>query len=361
MKHRSWFALGLAMSFLYGCQSNTQATPGVVITPESQAEENTSNETASSDTALLTEPAAQNTTSLIVATEGNLTNESFSVDHAQSTGNLQDPNLTEVSGMAASIRQNNTFWAINDSGNASILFAFDHQGNSLGSWNVNAASRDWEDMDSVWINGEAYLLIADIGDNLRIKDEHVIHVLVEPEIDRAVTDVLEPVHTIRFRYPHSAHNAEAMAVDGDWIYVLTKEPLNNGERQPSHVYRIPMSLTNPSQLNTAELIAQLAIPAGSIESSLIASIGGVDVSQPTALDIDGNDQTAYLLTYRSVYRYRRGANLSWAQTFAQPRQRVHSHSLSQAEALAVAENGVVWFTSEKRPAPLWALPASISN
>jgi len=89
---------------------------------------------------------------------------------------------------------------------------------------------------------------------------------------------------------------------------------------------------------------------------LISSISGLDVSQPTAFDIDAQSRYAYVLTYRSVYRYKRELDESWAQALAEPRNRVHTHSLSQAEALAVGTNGVVWFTSEKRPAPLWALP-----
>jgi len=319
--------------FLSACQSNAPAKPGVVISPETQSQ--------AIDTA---------------SPQQNFPGDSFTVISAQTTGNLQNPELTEVSGLALSTRQSNTLWAINDSGNAAKLFAFNHKGESLGSWKVNAENRDWEDLSSAWINGESYLFIADIGDNLRIKDEHKVIVITEPVLDNNPGAPLEPIHTIRFRYPGKTHNAEALAVDGESMYVLTKEPLLNGERQASHVYRIPISLAGETQTVNAELIATLAIPSGSIESSIIASLGGVDVSQPTAFDIHQQNRTAYILTYRSVYRYERKQNQSWAQVLAQPRKKVHTHSLSQAEALAVGDNGVVWFTSEKRPAPLWALP-----
>lgn len=320
---------------LSACQANSRATPGIVIEPEVILADSTPDLTPENIDAPI---------------------DFITIDKVQKTGNLQDPKLTEVSGMAASTRQSNTFWALNDSGNSAELFAFNNEGISLGSWLVNTTNRDWEDMASAWINGESYLFVADIGDNLRIKDEHTVHVIAEPIIGANAVGPLDPLHTIRFRYPDASHDAESLAVAGDWLYVLTKAPLVEGKRTPSRVYRLPLMLSGTSQTIDAELIALLEIPDGSFEASLIASIGGVDVSQPTAFDIDPQNRNGYLLTYRSVYRYRREEGQSWAEVLAQPRERVHSHSLSQAEALAVAANGVVWFTSEKRPAPLWALP-----
>lgn len=367
---------------LSACQSNTGARIGTVINSDASSvisntnnpDEATSQSTESTalDTTSVTdnnkpankqpaEPRPQPATEATAPVNPDTSSNSLTITRAQTTGNLQHPALTEVSGMASSTRQSNAIWAINDSGNTPTLFAFNQLGQSLGSWPVNANNRDWEDLASAWINGESYLLIADFGDNLRNKNEHTIHIIAEPVIDtndaqQAANSPIDPLLTLRYRYPDAFHNAEALAVGGQWIYILTKEPLNNGERQASSVYRIPLTLTAPGQTLNAQLIAQLAIPANSLEANLIASIAGVDVSQPTAFDIDRQNRTAYVLTYRSVYRYKRGENQSWAEALAQPRQRVHSHSLSQAEALAVDNNGVIWFTSEKRPAPLWALP-----
>ncbi len=285
----------------------------------------------------------------------------FSVDTAQVTGNLQHPELSEVSGLAASTRRANLLWAINDSGNGANLYALSPSGQSLGKFAIAAKNRDWEDMASASINGESYLLIGDIGDNLRAKDEHAIHVLAEPVLDSQTTNALIPLHTIRFRYPQASHNSESMAYANGWVYVLTKESIENNKRQASEVYRFPLELSNPNKLLVAEKIASLAIPKNTMEASVIASLSGVDIFQPTAFDIDAKNCFAYVLTYRSIYRYQRQPEQTWAQVLAQPRQRVHTHSLSQAEALAVSDNGVVWFTSEKKPAPLWALPGVPAN
>lgn len=366
----------LCAAILSACQANSQATSGVAISPppditdESQIDDpDTSGNTGlpdsnNSDTLDNSETSGNSETPNNSVAPVNseapnnsaVSDNSITIDQAQTTGNLTNSELTEVSGMAASTRQSNTFWALNDSGNAAKLFAFDSSGADLGSWQVNTTNRDWEDMASAWINGESYLLIAEIGDNLQVKNDHTIHVIVEPLLNDNATGPLEPLHTIRFRYPDAPHNAESLAVDDQWLYVLTKEPLLDGDRQQSRVYRIPLAVSGPSEIIDAELIAQLAIPETSFEASIIASLASVDVSQPTAFDIDKQNRTAYVLTYRSVYRYQREEGQSWSDVFAQPRDRVHSHSLSQAEALAIGENGNVWFTSEKRPAPLWALP-----
>jgi len=272
-------------------------------------------------------------------------------------GSINHPELSEVSGLAASTRHANTLWAINDSGNQPKLFALKHTGESIASFSVAKENHDWEDLASAWINGESYLLIADIGDNKQIKDKHDIYLIPEPLLDNRPVEPLVPAYTLQFRYPDGAHDAESMAFADGWIYILTKEPQVNEKRQASQAYRIPLDLTNQSELLVAEKVADLAIPAYSVESSFIASLSGLDISQPTAFDIDAQNRYAYVLTYRSVYRYQRDADESWAQVMAEPRNRIYTHSLSQAEALAVGTNGVVWFTSEKRPAPIWALPS----
>jgi len=274
------------------------------------------------------------------------------------TGSINRTELSEISGLAASTRRVNTLWAINDSGNEPKLFALKHTGESLGSFSVGVDNLDWEDLASAWINGESYLLIAEIGDNFLKKDEHHIYVVPEPVLDDNAATPVMPVYTLRFRYPDGAHDAESMSYAQGWVYILTKEPQVNGKRQASQVYRIPLDWTEQSKIRVAQKIAELAIPPRTIESSLIASLSNVDISQPTAFDIDAQNRHAYALTYRSVYRYKREPDEQWAQVLATPRKRVFTHSLSQAEALAVGTNGVVWFTSEKRPAPLWALPGT---
>lgn len=293
-----------------------------------------------------------------VAPDSNGQPEPFNTTSPTLTGNLTHPELSETSGLASSTRRHNTLWAINDGGNKPKLYALSDTGESLANFNVAAKNIDWEDLASAWINGESYLLIGDIGDNQRRKTAHNIYILTEPLLDNRAVEPLVPVATLEFKYPDGGHDAESMSFADGWVYILTKEPLVGDERQASQVYRIPLDLTSQNDVLVAEKIASLSIPSLSMESSFIASVSGVDISQPTAFDIDEQNQYAYVLTYRNVYRYKRNENESWAAVLARTRKRIHTHSLSQAEALAVDASGIVWFTSEKRPAPLWALPSA---
>lgn len=339
---------------LSACQSNT--SPAVDSTASNgPADEQSNVSNTGTDQSTTPPPNNSETEQNEIA---NNTGTLFSTTSPKNTGNVGHPELTEISGLALSTRVVNTLWAINDSGNHAKLYALKHTGESIGSWPVNETNNDWEDLASAWINGESYLFIADIGNNNKRTDEHSIHVLNEPLLDGNTGTTLNSLHTIRFSYPDGNYNSESLSVADGWVYILTKEAMRDNKRQASRVYRLPLQLSGPDETIMAEYIGSLAIPPSSVEASLIASLSGVDVSQPTAFDIDANSRHAYVLTYRSVYRYTRQDNQSWADTLSQTRNRVHTHSLSQAEALAIASNGVVWFTTEKRPAPLWALPAA---
>jgi len=270
---------------------------------------------------------------------------------------LQIKRLSEISGMAWSRRQNNVVWMINDSGNAAAIYALDANGKSLGHWAVDARNRDWEDLASVWINGDAYLLIADVGDNLTNQREQVIYIVSEPQIDSDQNTPLQPVNALRFRYSEGSHNVEAVASDGQYIYLLTKEALRQGNAVASQLFQLPLSLVARNELAVATKVATLPLPKSSLESSLIASVANIDIRQPTAMDFDQSNRFAYVLSYRTVKRYEKLPGQNWSDAFVKNGTTIYTHNLQQAESLAVAANGTVWISSEKRPSPLIALPA----
>jgi len=74
--------------------------------------------------------------------------------------------------MAFSGQQDNLLWVINDSGNDATLFAITTRGNTIASYEIATDNRDWEDLAQFNVNGESFLLITDIGDNLRNQTKH---------------------------------------------------------------------------------------------------------------------------------------------------------------------------------------------
>ncbi len=279
-----------------------------------------------------------------------------SIHSARQVAQIENRALSEVSGMVWSRRQNSILWMINDSGNSPDLYAIDSNGKTIGRWSVNAANRDWEDMASISINGESWLLLADVGDNLQNKPESLIHIIKEPTPQTDQNTRLQPIFTLRFRYSEGRHNVEAVASDGESVFLLTKERLSAGQSVPSQLFQLPLSFSGTGQLAVAGKVGTLNPISPSIESSLVASVANVDIHQPTAMDFDRQNRFAYVLNYRGILRYERQANQTWAQAFVGDPVLVSEHSLQQAEALAVDVNGAIWATSEKRPAPIIALP-----
>lgn len=130
--------------------------------------------------------------------------------------------LPELSGMAPSQRHKGVLWALNDSGNAPVLYALDAGDCSIrGQHTVSATNTDWEALASGRnAAGDAVLWVGDIGDNLAIR--RTVRILEVPEPDLGVTSGAATPHP--FTYPGGPRDAEALmaAPDGSRLYVVAK-------------------------------------------------------------------------------------------------------------------------------------------
>ena len=95
-------------------------------------------------------------------------------------------------------------------------------------------NRDWEDIASFSYNGNAWLAIADIGDNESRHRQLHIYVVAEPLPGDADTEI---AWRVTFTYPDGARDAESMAVDSDdaHIYILSKRDV------PAVLYQLPLA------------------------------------------------------------------------------------------------------------------------
>jgi hypothetical protein len=177
-------------------------------------------------------------------------------------GRLEDPAITESSGIAASRRNPDIFWTHNDSGDRPRIFAFDRAGHSRGTFRVEGArARDWEDIAAGPgpAQGQTYLYAGDIGDNGAKRGEIVVYRFPEPEVKpdgMAGTELAtQPAEAIRLKYPDGAHNTEALLVhpsSGD-LYIVTKAVSGAG------VYKLAAPFTGEG-LNTLARVATLNGP-----------------------------------------------------------------------------------------------------
>ncbi len=273
------------------------------------------------------------------------------VYHSQLRGELKNHAITEASGLAASRRYTNRLWALNDGGNAAVLYAIGSDGSNMGKLQISGArNRDWEDLASFEWEGESYLLIADIGDNQAKRDRYALYLVHEPEMPG--TRSVPVKRTIKFVYEDGPRDAEALAVDVQEkrIFILTKRD------NPPLLYELPL-FPNTGGVQVARRVTSImSLPQPSLADIFANPVLGKLGDVPTAMDILPDGSAAIVMTYRSVLLYKRHSGMSWDDVFSRPPTEIANHSLMQGEALTFGRDGEqIYYTSEHLPAPLWQL------
>ncbi len=251
-------------------------------------------------------------------------------------GHLENPQITEASGLAPSRLHPSRLWAINDGGNDPLLFAVGLDGSDLGSFRIkDAQNYDWEALASFEMNDTAYLLIADVGDNREQRKTCSLYVVREPGItDTAISNetVVETVWRIHFTYEEGPRDCEAVAVDVDSrrILLMSKRGL-----VPT-LYELPLRPTDDDAIAVARRLTTVPY-----------------FTWPTAMDLSPDNLSAVVLTYDSAYLFSRRQHQDWADAFNKRPQHLQFSNLRQQEAACFGFYGKsVYVTSEKIPAPL---------
>ena len=128
--------------------------------------------------------------------------------------------LPEASGAALSRRTPGVIWSHNDSGQP-LLHAVDASGQSRGRVRIpNATVEDWEDVSVAACPGGSCLYVADIGDNDRARRSVTIYRIPEPQPQDAASAQADVFTAV---YPDGAHDAEALFVAADEVFIVTKD------------------------------------------------------------------------------------------------------------------------------------------
>jgi hypothetical protein len=236
--------------------------------------------------------------------------------------------IDEASGIAASQRNPNVLWVIEDSFRPTSLHLLGTDGKYIKSIGIKGSiNRDWEELavSKDPKDGQVYLYIGDIGDNFGLFNEYTILRTLEPASDR--TDSLT-MTSFRFKYQDGRHNAEAFVVDpinGD-IYLFTKTNTTCG------VYRIAAPLKS-DQVAVAQKIREL--PHDQVTAACV-------------------NQTELLIkNYKQIWIYPRQHSESVQAAFQNPAAMVDYVQEQQGEAITFGHLSDGFYAlSEKVNAPV---------
>ncbi len=231
------------------------------------------------------------------------------------SGHIDEPALNELSGLAVSRRTAGRWWGLNDSGNAPMLYAMSPDGRSQGQVTVSSLNTDWEDLASYQRDGQAWLAIADTGDNFGFRSQVSIWVLPEPTLPaKGIAQTRE----IRFRFEDGPRDCESLAADPQRGRFL----LIDKGRKPAGLYELPMTFTAGSELAMAKRIADLPlIWEGPVPPALPAGVERYR-GTPTAIDLSPDGRKLLILTYKHLAEFERRADEDWPQALARGRMRI---------------------------------------
>lgn len=229
-----------------------------------------------------------------------------SAGEPQASGKIIDTQLQELSGLAVSRRHAEIYWAHNDSFNTPTLFALKPSGEIVARVNVKgAANVDWEDIASFMLDGQPYLALGDIGNNLKMDGDLHIYLLPEPTLDATEVTVQRDY---QYRYADGPRDAEGLAVDVKNQQFLIAD---KGER-PAGLYSLPLQ----GRTYTAERLSD--IPNQNASKNLATPLHLSGQHQLTAMDLSADGRRLLLMNYRQLMVYERHADEDWAQTLARP-------------------------------------------
>lgn len=264
-------------------------------------------------------------------------------------GILREPRLSEISGLAQSLRGDH-FWVHNDSGDEARIYALSRKAEWLATYRLPGVAKpsDVEDLAIVLQDGRPQVYLGDLGDNKRLRSSVVIHRFDEPELAAgAATPHRElstgAVTSIQLTYPDGAHDTEAFVVDPvrGSIVILTKAVFH-APRLYERASFTDGVLTFRGEMNEEHAGAALLFV--------------------TAADVSRTGAFVGVRTYDSAYLFQRGPEQSLTDALLGPGCPVPVGPEKQGEALALVERAghapSVATMSEGEVSTLWLTSAA---
>jgi hypothetical protein len=271
------------------------------------------------------------------------------------TGWLKAERLLEASGMHASRSREGDFFLHNDEGKPRI-YVIDETGANLGHITiVPAKNKDWEDITSVPVNDGRWVVAGDIGDNKAKRKSIKLYFIEEPKPGKKdrYSGKYELKHWLSLTYPDGSRDCESMAYDpvSKQILLLSKRG------KPPRLYAIDLETALTQQNAELSFLGTISLLRPPTPADRSQFGGRTDfISQPTGFDISPDGNEAVVITYRSLYHFKRRPDEDWLSALQRKPTELVGPPAPQNEAIAYSTDGKsIYVTTEKLPAPVFRI------
>ena len=272
-------------------------------------------------------------------------------------GKVTSAALDEISGIQAGEGKD---WLVHSDDGAPAIHVIDAAGGLQARIALNGSkNRDWEDVTRIPGAEGSLLVIADTGDNLAQRKHIRLFFYPLPERDAGgeLPAGLNLSHDIKLRFPDGPRDCEAVAFDpaSQNILLLSKRDV------PPRIYGINVQRAISESDAELEFLGEMAKLRPPTPMEVLKDPGrGPWISQPTGMDISTDGKLLALITYRSLYLFRRGTQETWPQALLRQPVEIVGPPGYHDEAVGFSRDqaGVI-VTGENLPASIYRLDLTI--
>ena len=254
------------------------------------------------------------------------------------SGTLNSKQMDEISGIAASSINPDTYYVHNDSGDTSRFFSIDSKGKLKTTIYFNGDKKKRfgvQDCEDIAVGpgpkkGKSYVYLGDIGDNNNWRKYITVYRFQESTAWTADTTTHAIPVAIHLRYPDGPKDAETLMVDPveKLMYIVTKRGDSVG------VYTSPLKFTANDTLTLTK-------------RATLFFAGFKPFKWITAGDISKDGQQIILRSYEKVYYWRRQpTEHAWDAMVRKPKELPYTAE-KQGEAIGFTPDGKGYYTTSE--------------
>lgn len=258
---------------------------------------------------------------------------SLSASYAQEfmrLGKITHSSITEISGIVPYSYERGYFWVHNDSGDGPYIYSIDSLGNLLQKVTIKGIRPiDVEDIGRVSYKNENYLLLADIGNNLRNREILSLYLIKEPKIDNTHKEITVNLERhIQIKYADKRRDCEAVFIDplDNRVYLVSKRDFE------STVFSFSLLEENKGD-EVIELHPLLTLP----------------FTFTTAADISKDGKHILIKNLTTVYYWERKEGEKLTETLKRKPKQMPYKVEPQGEAICFDLDQRVYYTVSERP------------